>query len=326
MIIFFVLTLIIVSLRVRSWCSVFTAMSTFMTTLSNPWLVLTLAGLLPLLYYLIRVCLVNGVACKSKKRLDGKTVIITGGNTGIGYETALELAHRGARIIIACRDKTRGENAVLNVRNESENDNVLFRKLDLASCTSIHTFASKILTEESQIDILICNAGVMFTPYCLTEDGFEMQFGTNHLGHFLLTNLLLDRLKESSPSRVVVVASLAHMAGYLDFNDMMWTKKYNPQLSYCRSKLANVMFARELSKRVAGSGVTVCSLHPGTVYTEITRHLLSGWLIVLKVNLMLPTVIRSFVLIRVNVSMFHECLVCMLISPVRRSGTCAPYA
>lgn len=258
-------------------------MSVLMQTVVNPWNILLITGSLPVLYYLIRVFMVNGVACKSKKRLDGKTVVITGGNTGIGYETALELACRGARVIIACRDMTKALNAASSIRKESKNENVLFRKLNLASCASIREFASKILKEESRLDILICNAGVMFTPYSLTEDGFEMQFGTNHIGHFLLTNLLLDRLKECAPSRVVVVASLAHTAGYLDFNDMMWKKRYNSQLSYCRSKLANIMFARELAKRVAGSGVTVCSLHPGTVYTEITRHFLSGWLIIIKV-------------------------------------------
>ena len=134
------------------------------------------------------------------------------------------------------------------------------------------------------MDILICNAGVMFPPYYLTEDGFELTFGVNHLGHFLLTNLLLERIKESSPSRVIVVSSLGHLAGYLDFKDMMWTKRYNRYLAYCRSKLANVMFARELAKQVLGTGVTVCVLHPGTVNTELYRHLLSGWMAVLRVS------------------------------------------
>ena len=127
---------------------------------------------------------------------------------------------------------------------------------------------------------------VLILPRCIqeTEDGFELTFGVNHLAHFLLTNLLLERIKESTPSRIVVVASLGHIAGYLDFEDMMWKKRYNSQLAYCRSKLANIMFARELAKRVAGTGITVCSLHPGTVHTELTRYFISGWLAFLKVN------------------------------------------
>ena len=160
----------------------------------------------------------------------------------------------------------------MEVCQRSGSDNVLFRQLDLASCKSIRSFANKILSEEQEINILINNAGVMFVPYMLTEEGFETHFGVNHLGHFLLTNLLLDRIKESAPSRIVTVSSLAHVMGYLDFQDMMWSKRYQSQSAYCRSKLANVMFSRELAKRIAGSGVTVCSLHPGTVYTELTRY------------------------------------------------------
>lgn len=249
----------------------------------NPLYLIGFSALLFVLYYLLRVYKVNGVPCRSKQRLDGKTVVITGGNTGIGKEVAMDLASRGGRVIIACRDTVKGAAAQKEIVEISGNQNVFLKKLDLASMKSIRNFADEVLSEEPKIDILICNAGVMFTPYQKTEDGFEMQFGVNHLGHFFLTHLLLDRIKESAPSRIVVVASLAHYTGYLNFDDMMWTKWYNAQLSYCRSKLANVMFARELAKRIKGSGVTVCSLHPGTVYTEITRYFFSGWLIVLKV-------------------------------------------
>ena len=161
----------------------------------------------------------------------------------------------------------------------------MFRQLDLASCRSVRDFATKILSEEQEIHILVNNAGVMFVPYDLTEDGFETHFGVNHLGHFLLTNLLLDRIKESSPSRIVNVASLAHRIGHLDFKDMMWRKRYWSVLAYGRSKLANVMFSRELAKRVAGSGVTVCSLHPGSVHTELTRYYFTGFFLLLKVCL-----------------------------------------
>ena len=182
-------------------------------------------GLLLLLYYILRVYKVNGVPCRSKLSLGGKTVIITGGNTGIGKEVALDVAKRGGRVIIACRNTIKGENARREIVESSGNEKIILKKLDLASMKSIKDFADQVLDEEPQIDVLICNAGVMFTPHQKTEDGFEMQFGVNHLGHFLLTNLLLDRIKESAPSRIVVVSSLAHYTGYLDFDDMMWTKR-----------------------------------------------------------------------------------------------------
>lgn len=180
---------------------------------------------LGLLYYFIRVFFVSGVACRSTERIDGKTVIITGGNTGIGKATALELARRGGHITIACRDSVKGASAVAEIKRLSGNSRVAFRSLDLASTQSIRKFAKETLSQENHIDILVLNAGVMFTPYQLTKEGFEMQFGVNHLGHFLLTHLLLDKLKESAPSRVVVVSSIGHIAGYLDFTDMMWKKR-----------------------------------------------------------------------------------------------------
>ena len=124
----------------------------------------------------------------------------------------------------------------------------------------------------------------MLVPYQKTEDGFESQFGVNHLGHFLLTNLLLNRIKESAPSRIINVSSMGHKVGKLDFEDMMWTKKYSSLRAYGRSKLANVMFTRELAKRVSETGVTVCSLHPGSVNTELGRYFLTGYLTPFKVS------------------------------------------
>ena len=220
--------------------------------------------------------------------MDGKTVIVTGGNTGIGKATAQDLSQRGARVILACRDVVKGRTAMEEIRERTGNNDLAVRKLDLASCKSIRAFAEQILREEPQINILINNAGVMFVPYQLTEDGYELTFGVNHLGHFLLTNLLLERIKASAPSRIIVVASLGHLAGYLDFRDMMWMKRYNSQLAYCRSKLANIMFAKELAKRLVDTGVIVCSLHPGTINTELTRYFLSGWMIFLKVSQIAP--------------------------------------
>lgn len=191
----------------------------------NPLHLLVLFPITFLIYYLIRVFLINGTTCPSKVRVNGKTVVITGGNTGIGKETARELAARGGRVIIACRDAVKSATAVSEIKRKTGNEQVFHKRLDLASADSIRRFAGEILDEEGRIDILILNAGVMFTPYMQTKDGFEFQFGVNHLGHFLLTHLLLDRVKESAPSRVVVVSSLIHVRGYLDFKDMMWTKR-----------------------------------------------------------------------------------------------------
>ncbi len=258
--------------------------SSLITFFSNPLYLIGALVSVRATYYIFRVFLINGSRCRSTVRLDGKNVVITGGNTGIGKETALGLAMRGAKVYIACRDMKKGQLAVDEICAKSDNKNVFIMKLDLASCESIRQFSREYRKKEDTLHLLILNAGVMLTPYVKTAEGFELQFGVNHLGHFYLTHLCLDLLKRSAPSRVVVVSSLAYIPGSLDFNDMQWVKKYNPYLSYCRSKLANIMFARELGKRVAEDRVTVVSLHPGTVYTEITRSTFSGWFYFLKVN------------------------------------------
>ena len=222
---------------------------------------------------LIRKWFAGGV-CRSKARLDGKTVIITGANTGIGLETAVDLAKRNAaRVILACRSVERGEKAAVEVRKRSSNDNVVFRQLDLASLESVRKFAGKILEEEPQIDILINNAGVVFPQRKLTKDGFEMHFGVNHLGHFLLTNLLLDRIKEAPSARIVNVSSSAHRQGNMDFDNLNSEKSYVSWVAYGTSKLANILFTRSLAKRLEGTNVTANSLHPGVIKTELARHL-----------------------------------------------------
>jgi NAD(P)-dependent dehydrogenase (short-subunit alcohol dehydrogenase family) len=221
----------------------------------------------------------GGGVCHSQKTLDGKTVIITGANTGIGLETSIDLAKRNARIIMACRDKQRGMKACSEAKQRSGSDNIVFHQLDLADMKSVQSFAAKVLEEEPHIHILINNAGVMMCPYSKTKDGFEMQFGVNHLGHFLLTSLLLDRLKQDAPSRIINVSSLAHEYGAMNFDDLMSEKSYNRFSAYSQSKLANVLFSRELAKRLEGTSVTVCSLHPGSVRTELARHVTSSlWL------------------------------------------------
>ena len=212
--------------------------------------------------------------CKSNKSLKGKTVVITGANTGIGKETAVDLARRGARVIIGCRNIEKGKEALKEIQERSGNKDVFLEKLDLASLESVRTFADKILNSEPRLDILINNAGVMACPYQKTKDGFEMQFGVNHLGHFLLTMLLLDRLKRSQPSRIVNVSSSAHRmgSGKINFEDINYEKSYNAWSAYFNSKLANVLFTRELSKRLEGTHVTVNALHPGVINTELQRH------------------------------------------------------
>ncbi|XP_045845128.1 retinol dehydrogenase 13 isoform X3 [Meles meles] len=216
---------------------------------------------------------VAGGACPSKATIPGKTVIVTGANTGIGKQTAMELARRGGNVILACRDMEKCEAAAKDIRGETLNHRVRARHLDLASLKSIREFAAKITEEEEQVHVLVNNAAVMRCPHWTTEDGFEMQFGVNYLGHFLLTNLLLDRLKASAPSRIINLSSLAHIAGHVDFDDLNWEKrKYDTRGAYCQSKLAIILFTKELSRRLQGTGVTVNAVHPGVARTELGRH------------------------------------------------------
>ena len=210
----------------------------------------------------------QGPRCQSTKSLKGKTVVITGANTGMGKETAVHLAARGARVIIGCRNLEKGRKALKEIQEQSGNKNIFLEKLDLASLESVRAFADKVVNSEPRLDILINNAGVAACAYQKTEDGFEMQFGVNHLGHFLLTMLLLDRLKHSQPSRIINVASAVHRMGKIKFDDIHHEKSYSRYGAYFDSKLANVLFTRELSKHLAGTHVTVNAVHPGVVGTE----------------------------------------------------------
>ncbi|KAL6462877.1 hypothetical protein MHYP_G00292990 [Metynnis hypsauchen] len=212
-------------------------------------------------------------AWSSTVRLDGKTVIITGSNTGIGKETARDLAKRGARVILACRDLEKAEAARKELVEDSGNPDIVVKKLDLSDTKSVKEFAEVINTEEKQLNILINNAGIMMCPYSKTVDGFEMQFGVNHLGHFLLTYLLLDLIKISTPARIVNVASVAHTWGSIRLDDINSEKSYVPRRAYGQSKLANILFTRSLAKRLQGTGVTVYSLHPGVVRSDLWRNL-----------------------------------------------------
>lgn len=214
----------------------------------------------------------QGPSCKSKARLDGKTVIITGSNTGIGKETARDLSHRGARVVMLCRDLQKAKIAAEEIHQETGNALVVYH-LDLASLQSIKDTATTLKDVEPNIHILINNAGVMMCPRWETKDGLEMQLGTNHLGHFLLTLLLLDQIKASAPSRIVTVSSIAHTQGRMHWEDLQMKEHYEAKEAYCQSKLANVLFSRELAKRLHGTGVTTYALHPGVVQTELGRHI-----------------------------------------------------
>ncbi|XP_041850553.1 dehydrogenase/reductase SDR family member 13-like [Melanotaenia boesemani] len=237
--------------------------------------------------YIYRHIVVKGKRCTSKAKLHGKTVIVTGSNTGIGKTAAIDLARRGARVILACRSRQRGEAALEEVKRESGSNQVLFMPLDLGSLASIRSFADTFLKSEKRLDLLINNAGVFMQGQ--TQDGFGMMFGVNHLGHFLLTNLLLDRLKECGPSRIVTVSSMAHNFGKIDFECLNTKRALGTGTSfmevlqvYSDSKLCNVLFTHELAKRLQGSKVSCFSLHPGAINSELNRSTSSLIVICLK--------------------------------------------
>ncbi|XP_068564445.1 retinol dehydrogenase 14b [Cebidichthys violaceus] len=204
----------------------------------------------------------------------GKTVIVTGANCGIGKALAGELLKLHARVIMACRDQRSAEEAAEDIKKQAgpEQEEVVIKHLDLASLTSVRKFCEEIEEEESRIDVLINNAGVYQCPYTKTEDGFEMQLGVNHLGHFLLTRLLLDLLKTSVPSRIVVVSSKLYKHGHVNFDDLNSESKYDKAFCYSQSKLANLLFTLELARQLEGTGVTVNALTPGIVRTRLGRH------------------------------------------------------
>ncbi|KAE8289562.1 Dehydrogenase/reductase SDR family member 13 [Larimichthys crocea] len=238
---------------------------------------LLLAGVILGGYIILTQTLFKRSKNKGNAAMAGKTVIITGGNTGIGKATALHLARKGARVILACRNRDKAEAAIADIRQKTGSTDVLYMPLDLASLKSVRCFSETFLKSESRLDLLINNAGLVADGR--TEDGFGIQFGVNHLGHFLLTCLLLERLKEAGGGRVVTLSSMAHRWGHIDFetvtvNKDLGTGKYSWQFfqAYCNSKLCNVLFTHELAKRLKGTNVTCYSVHPGVVRTELSRH------------------------------------------------------
>jgi len=200
--------------------------------------------------------------------VDSKTVLITGGNNGIGKATAKALCENGANVVIACRNKDKANIAQQEINAICGNPPKIMY-LDLADMLSIYQFAQDFTQAESRLDVLINNAGMIAYRKGLTRDGFESQFGVNHLGHFLLTYLLMDLLKESAPARVITVSSMAHMTAKIDFNSLYAEKFYHPFRAYAQSKLANILFTRELAKTLKDTGVSAFCLHPGGVNTGL---------------------------------------------------------
>lgn len=203
----------------------------------------------------------------------GRTIIVTGANTGIGFEVAKVLAARRARVLLACRDQAKALAAMLAIRKTAPDADLAFLPLDQADLASVRR-AAELASGEPRIDVLLNNAGVMFPPLTRTRDGFELQFGVNHLGAFALTGLLLPKLAETAGSRVVVTASLAHQRGKLKWDDLNADKSYNRTARYADSKLANMLHFAELDRRLraAGSPVAAIGCHPGVAATELMRH------------------------------------------------------
>jgi NAD(P)-dependent dehydrogenase (short-subunit alcohol dehydrogenase family) len=204
----------------------------------------------------------------------GRVAVVTGANTGIGFEAARVLAERGATVVLACRNLDKANSAVTRIKPAAGAELVTVQ-LNLASMESVRQAAQDLHDKYGRLDLLINNAGLMMPPHGRTEDGFELQFGTNHLGHFALTGLLLDLMLTVPRSRVVTVSSNGHRMGRIDFGNLQWERGYNRMGSYGRSKLANLLFTYELQRRLAAAGAATEALaaHPGTSRTELTRNL-----------------------------------------------------
>ena len=199
----------------------------------------------------------------------GKVCIVTGANGGIGKATVLGLANLGATVVLVCRSRERGEAALAEVKEKSNNDHVSLLIADLSSQGEVRKLAENFKSQHSALHVLINNAGIIPRKREVTVDGLETQFAVNYLAPFLLTNLLLDMLKSNAPARVVTVASDMHRGATIDFGDLQSERAYKPLRVYCRTKLANVLFTKELARRLQGTGVTANCLHPGVVATKL---------------------------------------------------------
>lgn len=203
----------------------------------------------------------------------GRTAVITGANTGLGYETATALAAKGAHVVLAVRNIEKGKAAADLITRANPGASVVVQELDLSSLDSVRSAADELKSRYDSIDLLINNAGVMTPPKSTTKDGFELQFGTNHLGHFALTNLLLDRVLAAPGSRVVTVSSQGHrFVRGIRFDDLQWERDYSRLRAYGQSKLANLMFTYELQRRLQGTNTIAVAAHPGGSNTELVRN------------------------------------------------------
>lgn len=205
----------------------------------------------------------------------GRTAVITGANTGLGFETAAALAAHGAHVVLAVRNLDKGKQAAARITEATPGAEVELQELDLTSLASVRAAAAQLKSDHQRIDLLINNAGVMYTPRQTTADGFEMQFGTNHLGHFALTGLLIDRLLPVAGSRVVTISSVGHrIRAAIHFDDLQWERRYRRVAAYGQAKLANLLFTYELQRRLAPGGTTIAvASHPGVSNTELVRNM-----------------------------------------------------
>jgi NAD(P)-dependent dehydrogenase (short-subunit alcohol dehydrogenase family) len=208
----------------------------------------------------------------------GRVAVITGANTGLGYETALALVEHGAHVVLAVRNLDKGKDAAARITANGPRGAVALQELDLTSMDSVRAAARELRSTHDRIDLLINNAGVMWTPKSTTSDGFELQFGTNHLGHFAFTGLLLDRLLPVAGSRIVTVSSIGHrILADIHFDDLQWEHSYNRVAAYGQAKLSNLIFTYELQRRLAPHGTTIAAAaHPGGSNTELVRYLPAG--------------------------------------------------
>lgn len=206
----------------------------------------------------------------------GRTMIVTGANSGLGYETTLALVKKGAKVIMACRSMTKANQAKEEIQQQVPNADLEVMEIDLSSLKSVRKFAEDYLSMYDSLDVLINNAGVMAPPYSKTEDGFELQLGANYLGHFLLTGLLLETLSKTPQSRVVTLSSLVHKDGKINFDDLQSEKKYDGMKAYAQSKLACLIFSYELQRRLQKAKIhhTISTAsHPGIADTELSRNM-----------------------------------------------------
>jgi len=206
--------------------------------------------------------------------LDGKLALVTGASGGLGAETARALASKGARVVITARDVAKGEGVARGIRASTGNDDVEVEDLELGSLASIRPFADRFLARHDALQILVNNAGVMACPFGRTADGFELQFGTNHLGHFLMTGLIAPALLRGAPARVVSVSSRGHRASPVVFDDVHFERRpYDKWSAYGQSKTANILLAVELERRLGSRGVHANAVHPGVILTDLARHM-----------------------------------------------------